>query len=335
MAMSHLGAGRPIVSVATDDTNEAEVLRRFYDITLEQMLREFSWPFSVTAKDLVKSHNRYGVSLASASSLVGAQPVYGDDVPTHATVIAGVDTDSGVFVDVVVSTDLSSDGYVTVTLQGGPVGFASATDIQTIGIIPASSAAGFRITAEVDADDLAYANYRLKFVASDGNQSAGAVTAYFAEGTGAPTDEWAYSYEYPSDCLKIVRVGSSLRTDTYDTKVPFKIYHAKSYSASGSPVYSIQQQILCDESDAAIEYVTNECVYGNDTDEVYPPDFAMALSLRLACVCAPRMTAGDGGMLVKSLWERYFYEVSRAAANAMNEAGSDVPPDSEYVRARE
>jgi hypothetical protein len=75
-------------------------------------------------------------------------------------------------------------------------------------------------------------------------------------------------------------------------------------------------------------------MYGDDTEEIFPPDFAMAFSLRLAITLAPRITAGDNGYLVRSLWERYILEMSRAQANAMNEAVPDMVPDSEYIRAR-
>lgn len=38
-----------------------------------------------------------------------------------------------------------------------------------------------------------------------------------------PTDEWSYSYRYPSDALKIRRVLSGLRNDTRQSRVPYKL----------------------------------------------------------------------------------------------------------------
>lgn len=45
LAISHLGIGKTIVSV-DEDSVEATILNRFYNVTVEQVLRDFDWPFA-------------------------------------------------------------------------------------------------------------------------------------------------------------------------------------------------------------------------------------------------------------------------------------------------
>lgn len=328
MALSHLGNGRAITDIDTDTTNESDTIRQFYDVIQNQMLREYRWGFSVTAKALAKSHDGYGQDM-SVSSLSGTA-----DYSDTEVLLTALDTDVVQHIDVSVTTVLSGSAYVTVKLEGGPSGFASATTIQTIGTFAPTAAVGTRLTAEVAASDLSYAAYRLKFEST--GSMGGAFDAFIAEQVSPPTNEWAYTYEYPSDCLYAIRIGGSDRQDTYDTRVPFKMYHRPKSLDAGDSTFTPTRQILTDEDDACLEYVTNDFLQsGNSTEQIYPDDFAMALSLRLAIAIAPRITGGDNGYLVQSLWSKYDSEVSRARGTDANELGSDVPHDSELIRARE
>lgn len=328
MALSHLGNGRPITDIDTDSTNEADTIRQFYDVVQNQMLREYRWGFSKTVKTLNKSHDGYGLDLDVAA--LSSTTDYSD----NEVLLTSIDTDVIQHIDVVVSTVLSGASYVTVTLEGGPSGFASATTIQTIGTFSPTAAVGTRLTAEIKSSDLSYAAYRLKFTST--TTMGGAFSAFMAEETGSPTDEWAYSYEYPADCLYAIRIGGASRQDAYDTKIQYTRYHRPKSLDAGDSTYTPTQQILTDEDDACLEYVTNEFLQsGNSTEQIYPDDFAMALSLRVAIAIAPRITGGDNGFLVQTLWSKYDSEVSRARANDANELGAEVPLDSELIRARE
>lgn len=192
------------------------------------------------------------------------------------------------------------------------------------------------MTAEIDTTTLTHSDYRLKFVATNGALTAGVITAFITDGVSPPTDEWTYSYEYPSDALFAVRIGGASRQDAYDTKPPYKLYHRKKYTAGDDGSFTPVQQLLTDEDDACLEYVSNEFLLsGNSTEQIYPDDFAMAFSLRLAIAIAPRITGGDNGFLVRDIQSRYYSEMSQARGNAMNEMGPDVPLDSEFHRARE
>lgn len=134
-----------------------------------------------------------------------------------------------------------------------------------------------------------------------------------------PNDEWRYSYSYPTDAVEIRRILSGIRNDARDSRVPYKI----AYSSSG-------RILFCDIDDAEVEYTIRI------TDpQLYPPDFIMALSFRLASYAAPALTAGDPFKMGDRAMKMYQYEISKATATSFNEEQPDQLPDSEFVRARE
>jgi hypothetical protein len=134
-----------------------------------------------------------------------------------------------------------------------------------------------------------------------------------------PNDEWAYSYRYPSDCVRLKRILSGSRTDTNDTRISYKIIRDDSGLL-----------ILTDKENAELEYTKLE------TDPlVYPHDFVIAFSYRLAHFVAPRITAGDKFKLGDRALQFYLYEISRAESTGLNEEQADVHPDSEFIRTRE
>jgi hypothetical protein len=134
-----------------------------------------------------------------------------------------------------------------------------------------------------------------------------------------PNDEWAYSYRYPSDCIKIKRVLSGVRNDTRQSRIEYKI----SRDDAGLILY-------CDIEDAEIEYSVRE-----EDPEKYPSDFIMAFSYRIAAYIAPRLTKGDPYKLGDKALQMYFGELSQARANALNEEQVAQDPEAEIIRARE
>lgn len=133
-----------------------------------------------------------------------------------------------------------------------------------------------------------------------------------------PNADWAFSYRYPTDCLKIRRILSGVRNDTPDTRVPYKIANASS-----------GQVLFTDQPNAQIEYTLRV-----EDPQQYPPDFVMAFSLRLAAYIAPRVTGGDAFKLSERALRLYQLEISSAQATATNEEQGDTTPDSEFIRAR-
>lgn len=46
LALGHLGVNKSISSLSTEQSQEANACRRFYDISLQRVLRDFDWPFA-------------------------------------------------------------------------------------------------------------------------------------------------------------------------------------------------------------------------------------------------------------------------------------------------
>jgi hypothetical protein len=137
--------------------------------------------------------------------------------------------------------------------------------------------------------------------------------------TEDPNDDWDFSYRYPSDCLFIRRILSGIRNDTQQSRAQFKIEQA-----GGGKV------LFTDVEDAIAEYT----IVTEDTS-LFPPDFELALSLRLAVYIAPRLTAGDPFKLQSQVMQLYRIEIAKANASAINEGQPDENPDAELIRSRE
>jgi len=133
-----------------------------------------------------------------------------------------------------------------------------------------------------------------------------------------PNDEWVYSYRYPNDCLYVRRILSGFREDTEATKIVYKI----AQDDTGFLIYT-------DKENAEIEYTVDF-----ENEDLFPSDFILALSFRLAAYIAPRITAGDPFKLGDKAYQAYMLEVSRASANAFNEDKNTTPRDTESIAAR-
>lgn len=133
-----------------------------------------------------------------------------------------------------------------------------------------------------------------------------------------PNSEWGFSYRYPNDCVNLRRLLSGKRTDTRDSRVPHKLV----YDDSGG-------LILTDQEDAEAEYTIKV-----DAPVYYPADFTLALSLKLAALIAPRITAGDPFKLGDKCMGLYRQAILEAAKNAGNEEQPDLEPDSSFILAR-
>lgn len=133
-----------------------------------------------------------------------------------------------------------------------------------------------------------------------------------------PTSEWAFSYQYPSDCLHFRRILSGVRNDTRQSRIPYKLVSGD----SGQEIYS-------DEESAQAEYTVDV----EDTSR-FPDDVVLAISYRLAAYMAPRLTGGDPYKLGDKAAQNYSYELSKAKATAVNEEQEEEDPDSEFIRAR-
>jgi len=134
-----------------------------------------------------------------------------------------------------------------------------------------------------------------------------------------PNDEWGYSFRYPTDCLYARRILSGFRDDTERTKIVYKI----TQDSQGLLLF-------CDLSEATLEYTKDE-----DSEDIFPSDFTIALSYRLAHYIAARLTAGDPFKLGAMALQKYQIEISMASANASNEDNGNTTQDTESIAARE
>ena len=133
-----------------------------------------------------------------------------------------------------------------------------------------------------------------------------------------PNAEWGFSYRYPPDCLKFRRILSGTRNDTRQTRVPFKI----AQDDTGILIFSDT-----DEADAEFTKDMND-------PTVYPSDFVLALSFKLASLIAPRLTAGDPAKLGDRTLQLYMHAIGQARVTAANEEQHEEDPESEFIRAR-
>lgn len=133
-----------------------------------------------------------------------------------------------------------------------------------------------------------------------------------------PTDEWAFSYAYPSDCLKARRIPSGFWPETRAQRISFRLAHT-----------ATQEVIYTNQDDASLEYTVDV------TDPSrWPSDFLLAYSYRLAMYIAPRIAAGDPFKMGQNAERRYLAEISKAEATAFNEEQQPESPDPEMIAAR-
>lgn len=134
-----------------------------------------------------------------------------------------------------------------------------------------------------------------------------------------PTTEWAYAYQYPTDCLHFRRILSGIRNDTRQSRVPYRIVHGESKKL----IYTDMENVVAEYSMKVTE------------TERYPVDFIMTLSFLLAFYIAPGLTSGDPFKLGDRALK--LYEMERIKTNAANEneQQAEEEPQSEFERVRE
>lgn len=133
-----------------------------------------------------------------------------------------------------------------------------------------------------------------------------------------PTEEWAFSYRYPSDCLYARRILSGSRNDTRQSRVPYRI----GQDDTGQLIY-------CDADEPTLEYSTR----AEDVNR-WPPDFVSAFSYKLAAYAAPTITGSDRAKLRELCLQLHAMADQKAMATAANEEQPDEAPENEFTRSR-
>jgi len=134
-----------------------------------------------------------------------------------------------------------------------------------------------------------------------------------------PNEEWAYSYQYPSDCLRVRRILSGIRNDAPENRIPYRI----AYGTAGAVLFT-------DREEAEIEYTVDVT-----EENRFSADFVNMLSLLLAAFIAPRVTGGDPFRKGRECEQKFVAFAALSEANAINEEQSEIPPESSFIRGRE
>lgn len=134
-----------------------------------------------------------------------------------------------------------------------------------------------------------------------------------------PNDEWNFAYRYPVDCVQDRRIQSGIRNDNRQSRIPYSLFT----DSSGILIYT-------DQPEAVLEYT------GKEPDvSKWPPDAAMALSLRLAVYVSSTITGGDPFGVGNRAMQMYMFEISKAKASSANSGQAEQEPESEFIRVRD
>jgi len=133
----------------------------------------------------------------------------------------------------------------------------------------------------------------------------------------AYNSEFYFAYRYPSDALYIRRIASGSIPDTSETLIRYQI------SSDDSGLL-----LLTNEADVEIDYTARI----TDT-QLFPVDFGMALSYRLAAYIAPRL-AEDPSKAGQIAMRGYQFSIEKARNMAASEESEGPPPMSSFQRAR-
>ncbi len=131
-----------------------------------------------------------------------------------------------------------------------------------------------------------------------------------------PNDEWGYSYRYPSDCVRAIRILSGLRNDTIKTRIAYDI----SSDDGGELIYT-------DAANAELAYTKFL-----DDPSKYPPDFTMALAYLLASRIAPKLVSTEPLSAVEDMLKLYEKQVGKAKSAMAMEVVDDPEADPEIIK---
>lgn len=134
-----------------------------------------------------------------------------------------------------------------------------------------------------------------------------------------PTTEYKFAYRYPSDCLKIRKILSEIRTDARRTRISYE----EMADAQGT-------LIVTDRENAVLEYTST---LGQQPGR-WSADFVEALGYYVGYLVAPRLTKGDPFKIRNEVLGLFRGALLSAQANAANEIQPDEDPDSELILAR-
>jgi len=133
-----------------------------------------------------------------------------------------------------------------------------------------------------------------------------------------PLTQWSFAYRYPSDCLRIQKIESGVRSPRRSEVIS----HILGADDAGTLIYTNQE-------DACLTYT-----FRHTNVLFYPPDFQHTLALLLSSYIAPRLMGGDRFNMAEKVFKLYVVHATKTKASAMNEQISDQEPESTFVKER-
>lgn len=134
-----------------------------------------------------------------------------------------------------------------------------------------------------------------------------------------PTDEWGYSYTYPSDAVAIRKIQSGLRMDHRQSVIPYQIAQDNNVKL-----------IYTDLEEAIAEYTCNLT-----ETSLFTAEFCIALSYLLAHYAAAKLSKGDPMKMKNDMLILYKIALAEAKSKSLNEEQRDPYPEAEMIRGRE
>lgn len=135
-----------------------------------------------------------------------------------------------------------------------------------------------------------------------------------------PVDEWLYVYKYPARCALLRRIKSFELTDNRTTQIPKRV-----------GMWDNQKAIFTNEYQAI-----GECIVNDFPLSALTSNAALAVSYKLASMCAPLIVGKGAARLAKIIDEKYMIAKAQAMEQDRRENFNfvDESIDSEFVEAR-
>lgn len=144
--------------------------------------------------------------------------------------------------------------------------------------------------------------------------------------TGTTPYRWAYRYEYPGDCVAIRAIYPPFPAG--QTAQTFRRWLQENTVKYEIALDEDDALTICSDQNAAIIEYTARVENPRRFDAPFTSAFAWALAAEIALPLAKTI---DHSRNAGTMYEKEVYE---AIAKALNEEKRDVPPESEFVRAR-
>lgn len=153
-----------------------------------------------------------------------------------------------------------------------------------------------------------------------------------------PTTKWAFSYQYPSDCIMFRRILPIVQVMNIDpnSTIPSNTLFAtgditspKVDTAQSLVEFEIQSGLIYTDAQNAVAEYTQR----NTSESTWPVKFVVGFSFMLAAYLAPRLTDGDPW----NLHEKYYAKAQQKLAEAKAHSGNEraiLRPESEFTRVR-